>query len=196
MMERNPHDRRADDEPPVGEDEPDAIATAAEAAAAEAGPSAEQQLAEMRDKVLRTLAEADNVRKRAERERDEASKFAVANFARDVVGVADNLRRTLDSAKSPAESDSAKLAALLAGVELTERALISTLEKYNVKVVEPLGQKFDPNLHQAMFEVPDTGKDPGTVVQVIQPGFTIAGRLLRPAMVGIAKAAPKADPQA
>ncbi len=196
MMERNPHDRRADDEPPVGEDEPEAIANAAEAAAAEAGPSAEQQLVEMRDRMLRTLAEAENVRKRAERERDDASKFAVANFARDVVGVADNLRRTLDSAKSPAESDSAKLAALLAGVELTERALISTLEKYNVKVVEPLGQKFDPNLHQAMFEVPDTGKDPGTVVQVIQPGFTIAGRLLRPAMVGIAKAAPKADPQA
>ncbi len=194
MMERNPHDPargqqelpRADD---LGAPGPDA------AAPEPAGPSVEQQLAEMRDKVLRTLAEAENVRKRAERERDEASKFAVTDFARDVVGVADNLRRTLDSAKNPSESDGTKLAALLAGVELTERALISMLEKYNVRIVEPLGQKFDPNLHQAMFEVPDTGKDAGTVVQVIQAGFTISGRLLRPAMVGIAKAAPRGDPQ-
>lgn len=194
MMERNPHDStRGQQEQARAED---LGAPGPEAAAPEpTGPSVEQQLAEMRDKVLRTLAEAENVRKRAERERDEASKFAVTNFARDVVGVADNLRRTLDSARNPSESDSSKLAALLAGVELTERALIAMLEKYNVKIVEPLGQKFDPNLHQAMFEVPDTGKDAGTVVQVIQAGFTISGRLLRPAMVGIAKAAPRADPQ-
>ena len=196
MMERNPHDpARGQQEQARAED--DSVAPGPEAAAAApepAGPTAEQQLAEMRDKMLRTLAEAENVRKRAERERDEASKFAVTNLARDVVGVADNLRRTLDSAKNPSESDSTKLAALLAGVELTERALIAMLEKYIVKIVEPFGQKFDPNLHQAMFEVPDTGKDPGTVVQVIQRGFTIAGRLLRPARVGIAKAAPKPDP--
>ena len=194
MMEHNPHDpARGQQEQARAED---LGAPRPESAPPEpTGPSAEQQLAEMRDKVLRTLAETENVRKRAERERDEASKFAVTNFARDVVGVADNLRRTLDSAKNPSESDTTKLGALLAGVELTERALIAMLEKYNVRIVEPLGQKFDPNLHQAMFEVPDTGKDAGTVVQVIQAGFTISGRLLRPAMVGIAKGAPKSDPQ-
>lgn len=162
-------------------------------AAPDTGPSAEQQLAELKDKMLRAVAEAENMRRRAERERDESAKFAVTNFARDVVAVADNLRRTLDSAKGPAESDAAQLKALVEGVAMTERSLLSTLEKYNVKVVEPLGQKFDPNLHQAMFEVPDTGKEAGTVVQVIQPGYVIAGRLLRPAMVGVAKAgAPKA----
>ncbi len=169
---------------PQAPDESDAAPETAQPA----GPSAEQQVAELKDKLLRALAEAENMRRRAERERDEASKFAVTNFARDVVAVADNLRRTLDSAKAPAESDAAQLKALVAGVELTERSLLSTLEKFNVKIVEPLGQKFDANLHQAMFEVPDTGKDAGTVVQVIQPGFVIAGRLLRPAMVGIAKA--------
>jgi molecular chaperone GrpE len=191
MMERNPHDQRRAD--PDAAPQPD---TADDAAPEQTGagtvngasPAPEQQVAEMKDKFLRALAEAENMRRRAERERDEAGKFAVANFARDVVGVADNLRRTLESAKSPAESDSAKLKALVEGVELTERSLLGMLERFNVKVVEPLGQKFDPNLHQAMFEVPDTGKEPGTVVQVIQPGFTIAGRLLRPAMVGVAKA--------
>jgi molecular chaperone GrpE len=209
MMERNPHEgalgarakneqSRADDAAVVPEPNLEGANGAEELPPEEpAGPSPEQQLAEMKDKVLRTLAEAENVRRRAERERDEASKFAVTNFARDVVSVADNLHRTLDSAKNPADSDAAKLAALVSGVELTERSLIALLEKYNVKIVEPLGQKFDPNLHQAMFEVPGTGKDPGTVVQVIQAGFTIAGRLLRPAMVGIAKAeAPKTDAQA
>ena len=159
-------------------------------------PSAEQQLAEMKDKMLRGLAEAENMRRRAERERDESAKFAVTNFARDVVAVADNLRRTLDSAKGKSESDAAQLKALVEGVELTERSLQATLEKYNVKIVEALGQKFDPNLHQAMFEVPDTGKEAGTVVQVIQPGYVIAGRLLRPAMVGVAKAGAPTAPKA
>jgi len=199
MMERNPHEHRraGEDSAPEQQLAADGSEPAQPQEAAEAGPSAEQQLAEMKDKMLRTLAEAENMRRRAERERDEASKFAVTNFARDVVSVEDNLRRTLDSAKNPAESDAAKLKALVEGVELTERSLLGMLERYNVKIVEPLGQKFDPNLHQAMFEVPDTGKEAGTVVQVIQPGFTIAGRLLRPAMVGVAKAgAPKAETQA
>ena len=106
--------------------------------------------------------------------------------------VADNLRRTLDSAQKGGDGDGV-LKALLEGVEMTQRGLHATLEKFGIRVVDPLGQKFDPNLHQALFEVPDTGKEAGTVVQVIQPGYVIAGRLLRPAMVGVAKAgAPKA----
>ena len=166
------------------------------------GPAVEQQIADLKDRLLRSLAEAENMRRRAERERDDAAKYAVANFARDVVGVADNLRRALDSAKNPGESENAQLKALMGGVEVTERGLLGTLERHGIKAIEAMGQKFNANLHQAIYELPGSGKEPGTVVQVVQQGFTIAGRLLRPAMVGVAKgdggprpASPKPDPE-
>ena len=164
------------------------------AAAASSGSSPEQQVAELRDRLLRALAETENVRRRSDKEREDTAKYAVTNFARDIVSVADNLKRALDTGRKPGESEAAQLKALLEGVDVTQRGLLSTLERFGIRIVDPVGQKFDPNLHQALFEAPDTGKDPGTVVQVVQQGYQIADRLLRPALVGIAKAGGAAQP--
>ena len=197
----------------------------------------EEQVSGMKDQLLRAMAETQNVRRRADRDRADASKYAVTNFARDMLTVADNLRRTIDSAKADSAADAAKGAsaaeaakgasaaeaakgasaadaakgasaadaamdqsealagaeasaarALLDGVEMTERDLLASLERHGIKVVSPMGETFDHNLHQAMFEVETTAQEPGVIVQVIQDGFVIGDRLLRPAMVGIAKA--------
>ena len=145
------------------------------------------ELAALKDQLLRALAEMENVRRRVEREREDTAKYAITNFAREVVTATDNLRRTLDGAKSPHADDAAALAALLAGVEVTEREFLATLEKHGIRRITPLGERFDANFHQAMFEIPDTGKEPGTIVQVVQYGYRIADRLLRPALVGVAK---------
>ncbi|MCL2716995.1 MAG: nucleotide exchange factor GrpE [Alphaproteobacteria bacterium] len=150
------------------------------------------ELAEARDKTLRALAEMENLRKRTAREVSDARLYGVTGFARDVLELADNLRRALDAV--PAEARAAAdqgLVALIEGVELTERALHNVLEKYGVKKFDPKGEKFDPNFQQAMFEIPDPTAVPGTVVQVIQTGYMIGERVLRAAMVGIAKAVPK-----
>lgn len=156
-----------------------------------AEPAREQatqaEVNQLKDQLLRALAETENTRRRAERDREETSKYAVANFARDVLTVADNLRRAIDSVPAEARTGNTALATLIEGVELTERQLQSMLEKYGITIVAPMDQPFDPNFHQAMFEVPGTGKTNGTVVQVLQPGFVIHGRLLRPALVGVAK---------
>lgn len=148
---------------------------------------------ELKDRMLRTLAEMENLRRRTEREVADARAYAVTNFARDVLNVADNIRRALDSvpADAKASADSA-LKGLIDGIELTERDLGKTLERHGVKIVEPQGQKFDPNRHQAMFEVPNAEVPAGTVVQVVQAGYVIGERVLRPALVGVAKGGPKA----
>ena len=148
---------------------------------------------ELKDRMLRTLAEMENLRRRTEREVADARSYAVTNFARDVLNVADNIRRALDSvpADARATADGA-LKGLIDGIELTERDLAKTLERHGVKVVEPQGQKFDPNRHQAMFEVPNPEVPAGTVVQVVQAGYVIGERVLRPALVGVAKGGPKA----
>ena len=148
------------------------------------------EIAQLKDQLLRALAETENTRKRAERDRDDTAKFAVSNFARDMLAVADNLKRAVDSVPADAKTDNAALATLLEGVELTDRQVASLFEKHGIQRLAPIDQPFDPNLHQAMFEVPGTGKPAGTVVQVLQAGFTIHGRLLRPAMVGVAKGDP------
>jgi len=152
----------------------------------------EEQLSELKDQLLRALAETQNVRRRADRERADASKYAVANFARDMLTVADNLRRTIESAK-PSDDSPGETAdqAFLEGVEMTERDLLASLERHGIKQISPMGVKFDHNFHQAMFEVATTDQDPGIVVQVMQKGFVIGDRLLRPAMVGVAKAPAK-----
>ncbi|MDP4025647.1 nucleotide exchange factor GrpE [Methylobacterium sp. NEAU 140] len=147
---------------------------------------------ELKDRTLRTLAEMENLRRRTEREAADARTYAVTNFARDVLTVADNIRRALDSV--PAERRAAAdgdLKGLIDGIELTERDLAKTLERHGVKAVEPQGQRFDPNRHQAMFEVPDAEVPAGTVVQVMQTGYVIGERVLRPALVGVAKGGPK-----
>jgi molecular chaperone GrpE len=152
-----------------------------------------KESAEFRDRWMRALAEMENLRRRTEREVGDARTYGIANFARDMLVVADNMRRAL--AALPQEihdSAEAGIHSLVEGVELTERELAKALEKHGVKRIEPQGQKFDPNFHQAMFEVPDASVPAGTVVQVVQDGYTIGERVLRPALVGVAKGGAKA----
>ena len=175
---------------------PDAPETAPQAEAA-LDPVAvlAKEAADLKDRLLRTLAEMENLRRRTEREVADSRVYAVTNFARDILAVADNMERAMkaldDEIRDKAD---AGVKALLDGVELTERELIKVMEKHGIKRLEPQGQKFDPNLHQAMFELPDPSVPAGTVVQVMQPGYTIGERVLRPALVGIAKGGPKAAP--
>lgn len=151
-----------------------------------------KEAAEARDRVLRTLAEMENLRKRTAREVADARMYGITGFARDVLDIADNLQRALDAVPAEARASADPgLKALMEGVELTERSLLNALEKHGVKKFDPAGQKFDPNFQQAMYEVPDPSVPAGTVVQVIQAGYTIGDRVLRPAMVGVAKGGAK-----
>jgi molecular chaperone GrpE len=145
--------------------------------------------AEMKDKLLRALAETENLRRRAEKDLSDARLYAVSNFAREMLGVADNLRRAVDAI--PPELR-ATHPALIEGVELTERDLVSRLGRFQVRKLEPQGQKFDPNFHEALFEAPDDSVPTGTVVQVVEPGYAIGERVLRPAKVGVSRGGPKA----
>lgn len=153
----------------------------------------EEELAEAKDRLLRALAETENVRRRAERDREDTAKYAVSGFARSLLDVADNLRRALDAVPEDAKADGSPISLLIDGVAATERQLASAFERAGIARIEPDGERFDPNFHQAMFEVPGSGKPAGTVVQVIQSGYTLNGRLLRPALVGVARDAPAAD---
>lgn len=163
---------------------PGAAATGAGAAALE---TVKAEAAEYKDKALRAVAEMENYRRRAEKEREDVAKYAIANFAREMLPVADNLRRALDS-QPTADGDAAPLLkAFVSGVELTERELLAAFERFGVKQISPLGQPFDHNFHQAMFELEDLTQPPGIVVQVMQPGYLLKDRLLRPALVGVSK---------
>ncbi|MGO8920268.1 MAG: nucleotide exchange factor GrpE [Stellaceae bacterium] len=146
----------------------------------------EAELAETKDRLLRALAETENVRRRAERERSDALKYGGASLAKELLNVADNLRRALDSAPAEQAVDE-RTRTLLQGVAATERELLAAFERNGIRRVDPAGERFDHNLHQAIFEVENTGQPPGTVVQVLQPGYVMHDRLLRPAMVGVAK---------
>lgn len=149
---------------------------------------------DLKDKYLRLAAEMDNLRRRTEREIKDAKTYAAAGFARDMLGVSDNLRRALEAV--PAEARAAAepgLMALVEGVEMTERSMLSALERHGVKKLEPAGQRFDPHFHQAMFEVPNADIPNNTVIQVVQDGYVIGDRVLRPAMVGVSKGGPKAE---
>ena len=152
-----------------------------------------KEAADARDKILRTLAEMENLRKRTAREVSDARTYGISGFARDVLDIADNLQRALDAV--PAEARAAAdpgLKALIEGVELTERSLHNALEKNGVRKFDPAGEKFDPNVHQAMYEIPDPSVPAGTIAQVIQSGYMIGERVLRPALVGVAKGGAKA----
>jgi molecular chaperone GrpE len=154
-----------------------------------------REAADYKDKLLRQLAEMENLRKRTERQVADARDYGIAAFARDILAVADNMERALSALDADLrEKADAGTKALLDGVELTERELIKVLEKHGVKKFDPLGERFDPNLHQAMFEMPDPARPAGTVAQVVQPGYMIGARMLRPAMVGVAKGGPKPAP--
>jgi molecular chaperone GrpE len=150
--------------------------------------------AELKDRVLRTLAEMENLRRRTEREVADSRVYAIQSFARDLVGVADNSQRALDAVRDSGVTLEGPAKALVDGVELTERELLKVLERNGVKKFDPKGEKFDPNLHQAMFEVPDAKVPSGSVVQVIQPGYAIGERVLRPALVGVSKGGPRTAP--
>lgn len=151
----------------------------------------EAEKADLRDKLLRALADLENVRRRAEREAADARTYAVTAFARDMLNVADNIRRALESVPEELRAGEGPAKALVDGIDLTERDLLKTLDRHGVRPVEPQGQKFDPHLHQAMFEVPNPDVPNGTVVQILQTGYTIGDRVLRPALVGVAKGGPK-----
>lgn len=155
----------------------------------------EAENAELKDRALRVLAEMENLRKRTEREVHDARAYAVTAFARDLLSVTDNLNRAL--AAVPPDDEDPALKALAEGVSLTGREFQGILSKHGVVRIDPQpGERFDPNLHQAMFEVPDPSRPTGEVVQVIQPGFALSGRLLRPAMVGVSKGGPKPQAEA
>ena len=151
----------------------------------------EAEVASLKDQLLRSMAEAENTRRRAQRDREDASKYAVSSFAKELVTVADNLRRALEAVPPEGREQDEMLKGLAVGVEATERQLIAAFERAGIKKIDPTGELFDPNFHQVMFEIENTGKAAGTVVQVLQPGYTIHGRLLREAMVGVAKAQPE-----
>ena len=157
---------------------------------------AKREAAEFKDRLLRTLAEMENLRKRTEREVADARVYGIAGFARDVLAVADNMHRALGTIgpELRAQGD-AQVTALIEGVELTERELLKALEKNGVTKFSPEGEKFDPNVHQAMYEVETTDVPPGHVAQVIQAGYMLGDRVLRPALVAVSKA-PKAQPPA
>jgi molecular chaperone GrpE len=190
--------RSMTDQPARAEDEaatPQDAAASAAPSAAEPTPDPIAVAVELRDRLLRTLAEMENLRKRTDREVTDARLYGVAAFARDVLGVADNMRRALEAVAPELRANAETgVKALIDGVDLTERELAKVLEKNGVRQFTPQGEKFDPNLHQAMFEVSDTSVPAGSVVQVVQPGYMIGERVLRPALVGVSKGGPKPAP--
>ena len=156
----------------------------------------EAELAALNDRLLRTLAESENQRRRHRREREETARYAIAGFARDMLGVADNLRRALEALPDGAAEGDEALKSAIDGVALTERELEGAFARHGVEKIDPEGRKFDHNLHEAMFELPTADAAPGTVVQVVEAGYVIGDRLLRAARVGIAKAPPEPPPDA
>lgn len=179
-----------------GEDsaaEGEGFANPLEALAAE-NTRQEEEIKELKDQILRTAAEMENLRRRTQKDVADARDFSISKFARDMLGVADNLRRALEHVPEE-EKENAGLKTLAEGVEMTERELLSALEKNGVSKIDPAGEKFDPNFHQAMFEVPNPEVPNNTVAQVVQVGYVIGSRVLRPAMVGVAKGGPKAEPK-
>ncbi len=179
---------------PVSEPEAQPAEEAAEAPAEDDRVGElEAELAAAKDQLLRALAETENVRRRADKEREGASKYAISNFAKDLLAVADNLRRALDAIPEDARDGEDSLKTLADGVELTEKQLLVAFERHGITKIEPMGEPFDHNFHQAVFEVEDANSPAGTVVQLIQLGYLINDRLLRAAMVGVAKGGPREE---
>ncbi len=168
----------------VGESEPERIAALVAALQAEKR--------ELKEQLLRALAETENVRRRAQREREDSAKYAVAPLAKDLLSVCDNLRRAIESVSAEAAEADPQLKTLLEGVALTERGLMEAFGRHHIEAIEPLGEKLDPNLHHALFEVPDPDQPSGTVAQVIEVGYRLRDRLLREAKVGVYKGGPAA----
>lgn len=147
----------------------------------------EEQLAHSKDQMLRVLADAENTKRLALKERDDGSKYAVASFARDILGFADNFRRGIEAIPQELKSEDDRVAGVVTGIESMEKDLLGVFDKHGIHKIEPMGEIFNPNFHEVMFETPGTGKPAGTVVQVVEAGYLLKDRLLRPARVGVAK---------
>ncbi len=194
----------ATDEAPKTPEAPgDAEGAAAEEAVTAPGQrleALETEVAGLKDKLLRAMAETENVRRRAERDQKNASRYAITAFARDMLGVSDNLKRAIESAAGQTGEENAavetKLKNLLEGVEMTEREMINALERAGVTMIEARDRPFDHNYHEAMFETEDPSRPAGTVLRVLQVGYRLGDRLLRPAKVSIAKGGPKGTAKA
>ncbi|MEK9676904.1 MAG: nucleotide exchange factor GrpE [Rhodospirillaceae bacterium] len=198
--EESPEEQAADETPEdldaAISEEISAEAAADDAAEEDRPPTYEElasEIAALKDQLLRALAEAENVRRRTEREKADASKYAIANFARSVLSVADNLRRAMESVGEEARQANEDLNNLYVGIEMTANEIDTVYEQFGIKPVEALGKKFDHNFHQAMFEIEDPSRPAGMVVQEMQRGYVIQDRLLRPAMVGVSKGGPKME---
>ena len=171
----------------------------AQASAAEPDPfkvleALQAENAEFKDRTLRTLADMENLRRRTEREVTDAKTYGVTSFARDMLTFGDNLRRAIDAVPPAArEAADPAIKSFIEGIELTERDFLSRLNRFGVKKLEPMGKRFDPNMHEALFEMPDESVPTGTVMQIVEQGFSIGDRVLRPAKVGVSRGGPKPD---
>ncbi len=177
------HDQKSDAEQPLS-DKPAEIE-------ADSIESLKSENEELKDRLLRTMAEMENLRRRTEREKADTAKYVISNFARDVLNIGDNIQRAIDSVPSGSEEEIPALKGLLEGVEMTERELINMLERYDITRLDAKGEQFDPNKHQAMYEVPNDEVEAGTCVDVVQAGYMIGERVLRPALVGVSKGGEK-----
>lgn len=181
-----------------GADEPSAWSAGEAADVAALVEALQAESAEFKDRMLRAHAEMENLRRRTEREKAETAKYAISAFARDVLSVGDNIARAIEAVPQEEVAGDAALKALLEGVQMTERELVNSLERHGIARHDPKGERFDPNRHQAMFEVDNKDVPEGTIVEVMQAGYVIEDRILRPAMVGIAKGGeklPKPEPE-
>ena len=147
----------------------------------------ELKIIELKDQLLRAVADTENIRKRSEREKEQTRKFGIANFAKDLLSIADNLGRALDAAPKNEDIKDDAIKNFVIGIQMTEQELQKAFDSNNIRKIDPIGEKFDYNFHQAMFEVEESDQEPGVVVQVLQPGYAIDDRILRPAMVGVSK---------
>jgi molecular chaperone GrpE len=177
---------------PTGPDSPESGWAAGEEAEVESQfEELQAENAELKDKLLRTMADMENLLRRTEREKSDTAKYAISGFARDVLSIGDNLHRAIDAVPKDAIADDPALKSLMDGVEVTERELLNMLERHGIKQIVPKGERFDPNFHQAMLEIENPNMDAGTVAEVVQPGYVIEDRVLRPAMVAVSKGGPK-----
>ncbi|MEG6508204.1 nucleotide exchange factor GrpE [Methyloligella sp. 2.7D] len=192
----DPRDQREEGEEDAGAQDKGAAQETEAASPADDLQALADENAELRDRLLREMAEMENVRRRAEREKADTAKYAISNFARDVLTVGDNIRRTIEHVPAEAAAKDPALKSFLEGIELTERELLNMLERHGVTRIDPLGERFDPNNHQAMYEVPNPEVPEGTVVDVMQAGYVIGDRCLRPALVAVAKGGAKQSAEA
>lgn len=186
-----PADAPQPDAPPADAPQADAgAAPAADETPEQAIARLEAEAADLKDQLLRALAETENVRRRARRDREDTARYAAAPLLRDLIEVADNLRRAIEAVPAEAVAQDSHLKTLITGVEMTEKSMQAVFEKHHITRIEPLGQRLDPHLHEAIFEIPDPSQPAGTVLQVVRAGYRLHDRLLRPAQVGVAKGGP------